>query len=163
MIDSLREAFRVLKPGGWLSLVFSNSSGEMWALVQRVVQAAGFVLQDVAILNKGQRSVKGLASGFENVVTVDLILSMCKTSDKQTAELRSAPEGALAIAVGHVLAHDASPTSSHVYVGVIRDYLNRRWDVSHLNISGIGAVLQALGYEVSPSSGRLSRTADVVA
>ena len=49
------------------------------------IHAAGFMLEDVAILNKGQRSVKGLASGFENVVTVDLILSMRKAwTAKQT-------------------------------------------------------------------------------
>ncbi len=156
---SLHEAFRVLKPGGWLSLVFSNSSGEMWALVQRAVNAAGFVLEDVAILNKGQRSVKGLASGFENVVTVDLILSMRKAGPEEQTHLREAPEGALNIAVNDVLSEDVSPTPSHVYVGVIRDYLKRGWDVCDLNISGIGVVLQTLGYEVDTGTGHLSKMA----
>src|SRR5204863_5346987 len=78
--DSLRECYRVLKPGRWLSLVFSNSSGEMWALVQRAIHTARFQLEHVSLLDKGQRSVKGLASGFENTVTYDLILSMHKTA-----------------------------------------------------------------------------------
>jgi DNA modification methylase len=159
MTDSLREAHRVLKPAGWLSLVFSNSSGEMWALVQRAVHAAGFVLESVAILNKGQRSVKGLASGFENVVTVDLILSMRKVASDEQTRLVEAPSGALAIAVNDVLAKDASPTPSHVYVGVIRDYLRRGWDVSELDVSGIGIVLQTLGYEVNPATGHLTTAA----
>lgn len=155
MTDSLREARRVLKPGGWLSLVFSNSSGEMWALVQRAVLAAGFVLEDVAILNKGQRSVKGLASGFENVVTVDLILSMRKADDGEHVAVSAPPDGALAVAVADVLTDDAYPTPSHVYVGVIRDYLARGWDVTELDISGIGAVLQDHGYDIDTRTGRL--------
>lgn len=163
MTDSLREAHRVLKPSGWLSLVFSNSSGEMWALVQRAVNTAGFVLEGVAILNKGQRSVKGLASGFENVVTVDLILSMRKAAKGEERELENAPEGALAIAVDDVLAEDAAPTPSHAYLGVIRDYLARHWDVSELDIAGIGLVLQERGYDVDPRSGHLRREGNAAA
>ena len=45
---AMAEIRRVLKPGGWLSLVFSNSSGAMWALVQRALHAANFVLEHVA-------------------------------------------------------------------------------------------------------------------
>ncbi len=158
MTDSLREANRVLKPGGHLSLVFSNSSGEMWALVQRAVSDAGFALEDVTILNKGQRSVKGLASGFENVVTVDLILSMRKAVG-ESVDLQEAPEGALGITVDDVLAEDSSPTPSHVYLGVIRDYLERHWDVTELDIAGIGVALQERGYEVDASTGHLARAA----
>lgn len=156
--ESLREAHRVLKPRGWLSLVFSNSSGEMWALVQRAVNAAGFVLEHVAILDKGQRSVKGLSSGFENVVTVDLILSMRKVGPNESARVQPPPDGALQASVDDALAGNASPTPSHVYVGVIRDYLRRGWDVSAIDISGIGGVLADRGYEVDPGTGHLRRT-----
>lgn len=161
--SSLCEAHRVLKPNGRLSLVFSNSSGEMWALVQRAMLAAGFALEDVAILSKGQRSVKGLASGFENVVTVDLILSMRKAEPDQRSEVVEAPAGALSVAVEDVLAEDSAPTPSHVYVAVIRTYLARGWDVSKLDVSGIGVVLQVIGYEVDARSGRLVRVERAVA
>lgn len=157
MTNSLTEAHRVLKPGGWLSLVFSNSSGEMWALVQRAVHAAGFSLEQVAILNKGQRSVKGLASGFENVVTVDLILSMRKAGEGEQAEVQPAPDDALEVAVDDALAEDSAPTPSHVYLAVIRDYLRRHWDVTDLDRAGIGVALQARGYDVDPASGRLRK------
>lgn len=156
--DALREGHRVLKPDGWLSLVFSNSSGAMWALVQRAVRAAGFAIDHVAILDKGQRSVKGLASGFEHVVTVDLILSMRKAKGDEL-DVIAAPDGALESAVEEVLNEDASPTPSHVYVGVIRDYLRRGWDVTDLDIDGIGCVLQGLGYDIDARSGRLKMAA----
>ncbi len=72
------EAFRILKPGRYMSLVFGNSSGRIWGLVQRALRNAGFKTAPahVAILDKGQRSVKGLNSGSESVVTVDLILTV---------------------------------------------------------------------------------------
>ena len=55
------EAFRVLKPGRHMSVVFGNSSGRIWGLVQRALRDAGFRASPVhvAILDKGQRSVKG--------------------------------------------------------------------------------------------------------
>jgi DNA modification methylase len=155
--DSLREAHRVLKPTGWLSLVFSNSSGEMWALVQRAIQAGGFRLEVVTILDKGQRSVKGLASGFENTVTVDLILSMRKLGPDDATELIDPPHRALAAAISDLLASDASPTPSHVYIGVIREYLRHGWKVSGLDIKEIGVALQQTGYDVDAQSGRLTR------
>jgi adenine-specific DNA methylase len=60
------EAFRVLKPGRYMSIVFGNSDGQVWGLVQRAIRDAGFrsVPVHVAILDKGQRSVKGVELGF---------------------------------------------------------------------------------------------------
>ncbi len=158
--DSLKEAHRVLVPEGWLSLVFSNSTGEMWALVQRAITAAGFSLREVSTLDKGQRSVKGLASGFENVVTVDLILSMCKAPKGSAPPIVNAPDGALDLAVDKVLDRSSDPNPSDVYVGVIRQFLRHCWDVTNVDIEGVGLVLRARGFEVDPRSGRL-RIAEV--
>ena len=74
------EAHRVLKPGRCMSVVFGNSNGRVWGLVQRALRDAGFTAPPVhvVILDKGQRSVKGLNSGSEGVVTVDLILTVRK-------------------------------------------------------------------------------------
>lgn len=158
--DSLKEAHRVLKPNGYLSLVFSNSSGRMWALVQRAIDASGFLLEHVAVLSKGQRSVKGLASGFENVVVVDLIMSMRKAEPLELERaIEPPPDGALEIAIHEVLVEDPAPTPSHVYLGVIRDYLSRGWDVSELNIAAIGTALEGRGYDVDAASGRLTQEA----
>ena len=69
--DALKEGWRILKPGRYMSVVFGNSSGRIWGLVQRALRNAGFKAAPVhvAILDKGQRSVKGLNSGSEGVVT----------------------------------------------------------------------------------------------
>jgi adenine-specific DNA methylase len=65
--NAFAEAFRVLKPGRYMSVVFGNSDGQVWGLVKRAIRDAGFrsIPVHVAILDKGQRSVKGLNSGSE--------------------------------------------------------------------------------------------------
>src|SRR5947209_18579411 len=85
--SSFAEAFRILKPGRYMSVVFGNSSGRIWGLVQRAMRDAGFKAapKHVGILDKGQRSVKGLNSGSEGVVTVDLVLTVQKPDQSETA------------------------------------------------------------------------------
>jgi hypothetical protein len=71
-----------------MSVVFGNSDGQVWGLVQRAMRDAGFrsIPVHVAILEKGQRSVKGLNSGSEGVVTVDLIVTLQKPRNASEAE-----------------------------------------------------------------------------
>ena len=82
LTGAFKECRRVLKPGGHITVLFGNSSGAMWQLLQRAVGAAGLEVAPelIAVLDKGQRSVKGLASGFENVATLDLILTLRSAS-----------------------------------------------------------------------------------
>ena len=88
MRAAFAEAFRILKLGRYMSVVFGNSSGRIWGLVQRAVRDAGFKAAPVhvAILDKGQRSVKGLNSGSESVVTVDLVLTLQKPAEAESAD-----------------------------------------------------------------------------
>jgi DNA modification methylase len=151
--DSLHECHRVLKAGGWLSLIFSNSSGEMWALVQRAIHDAGFSLETISILDKGQRSVKGLASGFENVVTFDLILSMRKVEKGEKAIFSQAPSGQFDKAIDAALVAGAR-TPSHVYLGVIREYLGGHFDVTEVDMGHIAEALAERGYEIESVTGK---------
>src|SRR5205823_10176769 len=91
---AFEEAWRILKPGRYMSVVFGNSSGRIWGLVQRALRDAGFKAAPahVAILDKGQRSVKGLNSGSEGVVTIDLILTVKKPDRLEIADDAHAPE-----------------------------------------------------------------------
>ncbi len=156
LTEALQEAHRVLRPEGWVSLNFSNTSGALWALVQRAIINAGFVLDPdrISVLDKGQRSVKGLASGFENVVTADLVLSMRKARAGESLELEHAPSNATQTAVGEALQAEA-PTPTHVYLQVVRSFLRHHWDASDLDIAEIGFELRARGFDVHPGSGLL--------
>jgi DNA modification methylase len=150
---SLRECHRVLKVGGWLSLIFSNSSGEMWGLVQRAIHEAGFSLEAISILDKGQRSVKGLASGFENVVTYDLILSMRKGERGERLAFLEPEPGQFDTSVEDSLAVGAR-TPSHVYLGVVRDYLRRHLDVTEVDMGHIAEALSERGYAIDAATGK---------
>lgn len=159
---ALQECYRVLKPGGWLSLVFSNSSGAMWGLVQRAVSSASFVIDAdrIAVLDKGQRSVKGLASGFENTVTADLILSMRKAAAAdEIAPITEAPSGFLDEATDRAVAGKERDTPTHVYLGVVREFLRRSYDVSGVNMAHIAEHLSERGYAVDAATGTITLAA----
>lgn len=155
IVGSLREAARLLRPEGWLSIVFSNSNGEMWALMQRAIRKAGFFLDEVTLLNKGQRSVKGLASGFENVVTADLVLSMRKDDEATSYEPVAPPSESLSRMVSEALYAGVAPTPSHLYLRIIRRYLQRNWDLRDLHISDIVRAIELSDFDVDAASGRL--------
>lgn len=155
IVSSLREAARLLRPDGWLSIVFSNSSGEMWALMQRAIRKAGFSFEEITLLNKGQRSVKGLASGFEKVVTADLVLSMRRDSDADPCEPVSSPSEPLAKMVDAALRAGVAPTPSHLYLRIVRRYLQRNWDLRKLHIGDIVSAIELSEFDVDAASGRL--------
>jgi len=77
--------FRILKPGKYMCVVFGSSNGRISGLVPRGIRDAGFKAapSHVAILDKGERSVKGLNWGTEGVVTVDLILTAKARSKRE--------------------------------------------------------------------------------
>src|SRR5690606_37634556 len=160
LTDALRECRRVLRPGGFVTMVFGNSSGEVWQLVQRAVDEAGLevVPELIATLNKGQRSVKGLASGFENVATLDLMLTLRSASEERGARTHSAPEDVEAFVRG-LLDDDADLTPSHLYLELLRHGFRNRWDLSELDLRRVTEVLRSVDRDVDPRSARVAAIA----
>lgn len=135
LADALRECRRVTRRDGLITMVFGNSSGEIWRLVQRAIAAAGLAVvpELIATLDKGQRSVKGLASGFENVVTLDLVLTM-QSADPGAAPIQPPGEKAVARLVDRLLSGSASITPSHLYLEILREGFRSHWDLSQLDL-----------------------------
>lgn len=135
---ALRECRRVVRSGGYITMVFGNSSGHVWQLVQRAIDAAGLevIPELIATLNKGQRSVKGLASGFENVATLDLVLTLRPAASATGAPVCPAEEDVEAL-VQALLAADSRLTPSHLYVELLRHGFRHRWDLSQLDLSAV--------------------------
>ena len=76
MSSCFLEAFRVLKPGRWMTVEFSNTQASVWNAIQTALQSAGFVVANVAVLDKkrgGLNSITGITA-----VKQDLIISAYK-------------------------------------------------------------------------------------
>jgi len=71
------EYFRVLKPGRWMTVVFSNSRNGVWRAIQEAMGVAGFVVADVRTLDKQQGSYRQVTS---SAVKQDLVISAYKPS-----------------------------------------------------------------------------------
>lgn len=154
---ALAECRRVLRPGGRISLVFGNSNGQMWSLLQRAIRNAGLMIEPdrLVVLNKGQRSVKGLASGFEHVTTLDLIITMTVATSKLPDLV--APSPAAVAVISRRLPHGTAVTPSHVYLELLRHGMRENWDLSHLDLHSVTSTLQADDWEVDERSGHLRR------
>lgn len=74
----LKEHFRVLKPGKWMTIEFSNTSAAIWNAIQRAIQEAGFVIANISSLDKQQGSFKAVTT--TTAVRQDLIISCFKPS-----------------------------------------------------------------------------------
>ena len=160
---SFKEGWRILKPGKYMSVVFGNSSGRIWGLVQRALRDAEFKATPVhvAILDKGQRSVKGLNSGSEGVVTVDLIVTVQKPmkgeSVDDAVELANGDTEALLAEAIDELSLDDARNPSHVYACILRKAIQKHLVLDDLHLSDVLISLRNAGYLVDRESGLLYR------
>ena len=161
------EAFRILKPGRYMSVVFGNSSGRIWGLVQRAMRDAGFKAAPVhvATLDKGQRSVKGLNSGSESVVTVDLILTVQKPSAEESAEdarpLQSGDARRLIAEAVRELSAEEVRNPSHLYARILCKAIREHHTLDELHLTDVLLAVRDAGYVINQKTGLLSLTTSV--
>jgi len=78
MAQCFQEYFRVLKHGKWMTVEFSNTGAAVWNGIQTALQKAGFVVANVAALDKQQGSFKAVTT--PTAVKQDLVISCYKPS-----------------------------------------------------------------------------------
>lgn len=71
-----REAYRVLKPGRWMTVEFSNTKAAVWNSIQTALTDAGFIVANVSALDKKQGSFKAVTT--PTAVKQDLVISAYK-------------------------------------------------------------------------------------
>lgn len=76
MRKAFSEAFRVLKPGRWITVEFSNTQASVWNSIQVALQEAGFVVANVSALDKRQGSFNSVTTTTS--VKQDLVISAYK-------------------------------------------------------------------------------------
>lgn len=95
MHQCFAEYYRVLKPGRWMTVVFSNSRASVWNAIQVALQQTGFVVAEVSALDKKQSSFQQVVS--PNAVKQDLVISVYKPNiglEERLAERGATPESA---------------------------------------------------------------------
>lgn len=78
MSRSFAEYNRVLKPGKWITVEFSNTNASVWNSIQTSLQNAGFIVANVSSIDKKQGSFNAVNS--VTAVKQDLIISCYKPS-----------------------------------------------------------------------------------
>ena len=76
MTDCFREAYRVLKPGHWMTVEFSNTKASVWNSIQTALGEAGFIISNVSMMDKQQHTFNAVTT--PTAVKQDLIISAYK-------------------------------------------------------------------------------------
>lgn len=79
MSRCFKEYFRILKPGKWMTVEFSNTSASVWNSIQNSIQQSGFVIANVSALDKKQGGMN--ANMTTTAVKQDLAISCYKPSN----------------------------------------------------------------------------------
>lgn len=79
MTQCLKEMYRILKPGRWITIEFHNSKNTIWNMIQESIIRAGFVTADVRILNKGKGTINQFNA--KGAVKHDLVISAYKPKE----------------------------------------------------------------------------------
>jgi hypothetical protein len=153
MEQCFAEFHRVLKPGRWMTVEFSNSSNEVWITIQHTLARAGFVVADTRIIDKEHLSYRQVTA--TNAVKRDLVISAYKPADELPAAAGpgpGAPETAWAFVREHLrhlpVTVEQDPNGeSRVIRERLPDRLYDRMDAFHLNRNLAPPVTAAEFYE----------------
>ncbi len=76
MSGAFTEAYRILKPGRWITVEFHNSQNNVWTAIQEALWNAGFTIADVRVLDKKQGTFNVVNRA--GAVKQDLVISAYK-------------------------------------------------------------------------------------
>jgi hypothetical protein len=72
----LAECYRVLKPGRWITVEFSNTQAAVWNSIQSALGEVGFVVANVSVLEKEHKGYRAVTT--PTAVKQDLVISAYK-------------------------------------------------------------------------------------
>ena len=89
MASCFSEFYRILKPGKWMTIEFSNTSASVWNNIQTAISKAGFIIANVSALNKGQGGMRSITT--TTAVKQDLAISCYKPNDVLIQKIQQKP------------------------------------------------------------------------
>jgi DNA modification methylase/DNA-directed RNA polymerase subunit RPC12/RpoP len=131
MSGAMMEIARVLKPGGWATVVFHNTDAAVWTALRDAAIAADFEFHTATSLDRKQQSHKGYKGrdGKEDVAHFDVVMNLRKppADIDQAAAPRRAVKRDLAKLI-EIAAQDADVASNGVqgiHAEVMRQLMSR--------------------------------------
>ena len=114
MTESLKECYRVLRPGHWLLLVFMNSSRDIWTALRNAIMTAGFSVVKMDIFDKQHGTFKQFVS--ENTAGMDLVLH-CMKPNCESKAIHSLEDTLKTDVATFMGTRGAIPTTVYLHVG----------------------------------------------
>lgn len=93
MTSCFSEFYRILKPGKWMTIEFSNTSASVWNNIQTAITKSGFIIANVSALNKGQGGMRAITT--TTAVKQDLAISCYKPSEVVVFNVKTKPQTSL--------------------------------------------------------------------
>jgi DNA modification methylase len=84
MRRSFDEAYRVLRPGHWMLVMFMNSSARVWEALRAAIDSAGFAMVSADIFDKQHGTFKQFVS--DNAAGADLVIHCLKPASVLSIE-----------------------------------------------------------------------------
>lgn len=103
MTRSFREYHRVLKPGSWMTVEFSNTSASFWNSLQYSIKNAGFIISAITDLNKERGGLHAMLG--PTAVKQDLAISCYKPTKEFEQKVKTNPSESLWDFVYQYLSH----------------------------------------------------------
>lgn len=147
MSRAFAEVARVLKPGGYAVLAFSNSDDQVWIEIQKAMATAKLETESVHILDKGQPSIKGVkgVTGKENVTTLDLLITMRSPARPSKVGARDISTSAFIDEAVKASLSSGGRRIDDVYSSVIQTLLAKNYSLSGVTIPKIAERCARLG------------------
>jgi DNA modification methylase len=112
MTASFRAYYRILKPGRWMTVEFSNSSNAVWNAIQEGLERVGFIVADIRVLDKKSGSYRQVTAS--STVKEDLVISCYKPHRAFAArfqQLQGKPEGVVEFLREHLIMLPVAPVT----------------------------------------------------
>lgn len=103
ILESFKEAFRILKPNKWITVEFSNTKASVWNAIQYALQESGFIIASVDALDKQRGGFHAMTSA--TAVKQDLVISAYKPAEENIIKMReqtNTPESAWTFVSQHL-------------------------------------------------------------
>lgn len=104
MASCFKEFYRLLKPGKWMTVEFSNTSAAVWNAIQYAITSSGFIISNVSALDKVHGGIKCMR--YTTSVKEDLVISCYKPHDgfrQSLVQMTNNHEGVWTFITEHLL------------------------------------------------------------